>query len=492
MRYGLGGRYSIGATFQRRLGLEATAVFVLTGMVPAAVSAQQSSAGTAPLVFDAVTVIDVEHGKLLEDQRVVIEGNHIRAVGNRSAVSLPTGAQVVPAYGKYLIPGLWDMHLHLGYPALLRQDSDGSFETLSGNLIPSDVSEQLLIVQGVTGFRDAYSYDTPLDTLVQWQREILAGTRVGPPRQLLAGVAIYSDTSTHWSPPFTGGATVASGDSAAVDSLVRALKHTGATWLKLKQVDAKTYFLLANAARRYGLRFGGHIEQVSPLDAADSGATLIDHTGPENVGIFDSLCFNPDKATVATCRPVAEKFQRTNTWSVPTLSFRAIQGSVAAIPNNIRTLLVDAVENFWANFTYNPRWPKDHTPIPAPATPDTLHFAYLKIAAEVGLPLLVGGDTGGAEAGFKTHAEMAILVDRGLTPLAALQAATLNPARAIQATDSLGTVAAGKLADLVVLDANPLVDITNTTMIHAVVANGRYFDRAALDELVAQIQTEVQ
>ena len=76
-------------------------------------------------------------------------------------------------------------------------------------------------------------------------------------------------------------------------------------------------------------------------------------------------------------------------------------------------------------------------------------------------------------------------------PLAALQAATINPARAIQGTDSLGTVAAGRLADLVLLDANPLADITNTTQISAVVANGRYFDRAALDGLVAEIRAKV-
>jgi imidazolonepropionase-like amidohydrolase len=111
---------------------------------------------------------------------------------------------------------------------------------------------------------------------------------------------------------------------------------------------------------------------------------------------------------------------------------------------------------------------------------------------EVGLPLLSGGDTGEEDAGFKTHDDMAILVDRGLTPLAALQAATINPAKAINATDSLGTVTKGKLADLVLLDANPLTDITNTTQIRAVVANGRYFDRAALDGLLTEIKNKAK
>ena len=84
--------------------------------------------------------------------------------------------------------------------------------------------------------------------------------------------------------------------------------------------------------------------------------------------------------------------------------------------------------------------------------------------------------------------ELELLVEAGLTPLEALQAATLNPAKFLNATDSLGTVAPGKLADLVLLDADPLVNVTNTTAIRAVVANGRYFDRAALDNLPAEAQ----
>jgi imidazolonepropionase-like amidohydrolase len=90
--------------------------------------------------------------------------------------------------------------------------------------------------------------------------------------------------------------------------------------------------------------------------------------------------------------------------------------------------------------------------------------------------------------GFTLHAELALLVAEGLTPLEALQAATLNPAKFLHGTDSLGTVAAGRLADLVLLDADPLADITNTTAIRAVVANGRYFDRAALDQFVVAAQ----
>jgi imidazolonepropionase-like amidohydrolase len=124
---------------------------------------------------------------------------------------------------------------------------------------------------------------------------------------------------------------------------------------------------------------------------------------------------------------------------------------------------------------------------------DSLRF--LSIAEHVGLPILAGTDVGpwvvGKELpGFTLHAELAIFATEGLKPLTALQAATLNPAKLFHATDSLGTVAPGKLADLVLLDADPLADITNTTTIRAVVANGRYFDRAALDQLMTAAQAQ--
>jgi hypothetical protein len=124
---------------------------------------------------------------------------------------------------------------------------------------------------------------------------------------------------------------------------------------------------------------------------------------------------------------------------------------------------------------------------------DTLDY-FLWPARQAGLPILAGTDADDFRheqvrvlpPGFSLHDELAVYVIEGLTPLTALQAATLNPAKLLHATDSLGTVAPGKLADLVLLDADPLADITNMALIRAVVANGRYFDRAALDRLLAE------
>lgn len=127
--------------------------------------AQQRDASAA-LVFDNVTVIDVEHGTRIPHRRVVIIGDHIRAIGIADSVPVPSGAHVVNANGKYLIPGLWDMHTHS--------------RTATAIFYP------LFLANGVTGIRDAWS-EIPLDTLNRWRREILAERRVGPPRQILSG-----------------------------------------------------------------------------------------------------------------------------------------------------------------------------------------------------------------------------------------------------------------------------------------------------------------
>ena len=160
---------------------------------------------------------------------------------------------------------------------------------------------------------------------------------------------------------------------------------------------------------------------------------------------------------------------------------------------------------FWTEATDNALRAPGRGPLkcPIPSGPMSSSLASIpspwgrcwKVPA-FGLPIVAGTDVShlrydvGRPPGFALHAELAMLVAEGLTPLDALQAATLNPAKMLHATDSLGTVAPGKLADLVLLDADPLADITNTTTIRAVVANGRYFDRAALDRLIAEAKAE--
>jgi hypothetical protein len=231
------------------------------------------------------------------------------------------------------------------------------------------------------------------------------------------------------------------------------------------------------------------------MEASDSGINLMDYV--ESAGGLDTLCLG-NGATVERCKPVAERLRRNNTWFVPTSVRSGGDGIVPHIGEKSEQILARYyafADEFWKGPTlptdFRTRLHDAANVAPAPADSSRL----LRIAHSVGLPILAGTDIGPPvlkerPPGFGIHAELAIYVTEGLTPLEALQTATINPAKLIHGTDSLGTVAAGKLADLVLLDADPLMDITNTAAIRAVVANGRYFDRTALDQLLADVQAK--
>ena len=453
-----------------------------------------ASAVEKALVFDKVAVVDVETGKLLQDQRVVIEGNRIRTVGASGKVQIPSGAQVIDAHGKYLIPGLWDMHTHS------RRYTDFFYP--------------LFIANGVTGIRDAWS-EVPIDTTLMWRREILAGTKIGPPRQMLPGPALDESSPCSRGP---GEGHVCVADPADARHVVDSLKAAGVDFIKTYQLGRETYFAVASEARRVGLPFGGHLNLgvATAIEASDSGAWILDHINTS--GDLYGLCLGR-KANVQRCQPVADHFKHSNTWFVPTLiRFATESGDHSMLANLDSMQLVgigmrstaasrailkhfyEFATNFWGGTPFRTGWLHDSTVVaemavvPPPGSPaDSARFFHvLKL---VDMPMMAGTD-GGAPVmepqppGFALHVELAMFVAEGFTPLQALQAATLNPAKSLHATDSLGTIAPGKLADVVLLDGNPLADITNTTTIRSVVANGRYYDRATLDRLMADAQAK--
>lgn len=454
------------------------ATVLVLAAVPAAVSAQQSATAAASLIFDGVTVVDVEHGRLLPGQRVVIAGNRIQAVGGAGMVKMPEGVKVVDAHGKYLIPGLWDMHTHAGRS--------------------TDIIYPMFLANGVTGIRDAGSM-VPLDTLILWRREILAGTRVGPPRQLLSGQSITNYSRECDRSQLQASFQTCVGDTADARHYVDSLKAAGADMIKPRDVYPEMYFVLAAEARRVGLRFGGHTWDDIDLAVSDSGASVIDHVRPFYdimTGLRGRCWTGRPSASIEQCRPVVEQYRRNNTWVVPTLTaeHEVVQTERAQAIYDQSATRAGA---FWQGEPLQGNWLQGATSAVSPQAllADTL--GVLRVMERAGLPIAAGTDTGEpymetVGPGFSIHTELAIYVAEGLTPLTALQSATLNPAKMLQGTDSLGTVAAGKLADLVLLDADPLADITNTTTIRAVVANGRYFDRVALDALFAEARAKAK
>ena len=429
----------------------------------------------APLVFDHVTVIDVVHGHRLRNQRVVISGNRIHALGSVNVIHLPTGAHVVNAQGKYLIPGLWDMHAH----------TEGQQPGISAQSRFHRSLYAIYVANGVTGIRElGQRWGGPdagrgspqaTDSFRVWQREIAAGTMIGP-RQFGPSYDITYWNSAlpghepHWLP------------LSEVTRVVDSAKMAGNTFLKFHgwPEERAVLFAILREARRIGLPVVGHVsDSVTNVEAADSGFRSIEHLHEQhqcwsNAGAGKPL---PGSASLdMACVPVVQAYLRNQTWVTPTMAVNWFGEVLDSNPT-----------------THKLQWSGHRSPR---VWADNLRF--LRTLHRLGLRnILAGTDwtdngtyTTGEPHGDRVFApglsardEIVLLVDGGLPPLEALQAATLNPARFFEATDSLGTVASGKLADLVLLDGDPLTDITNVLKLWGVVANGRYFDHATLVQL---------
>jgi imidazolonepropionase-like amidohydrolase len=435
------------------------AVAALT-LSSAAVGAQRS-APLDPIAFTHVAVIDGTSSTPRLDQTVVVRGNRIASVGPSRSARVPAGARVVDGRGKFLIPGLWDMHVHTA-------------TTAGRDVVP------LYVANGVTGVRDMAG-DWP--TITRFRDEIARGALTGP-RIIASG-------------PYLEGGDVPiphilarSPDEArvAVDSLIR----LGVDFVKVHgQLTPATYFAIARRARERGIAFGGHVPSVvGSAAASDSGQRSIEHllAIPAPCTPAESIALQPryrvqralGRCSSEDLAPLYARFVRNGTWVTPTFT---AQYEIAAWPK--RAVPGDSLAQYLPDTLR--RYVAAIFPMPdsIPADADSVgHAMFEKRLAQVatmhraGVRILTGTDAPlrNSPPGFGLHEELVLLARGGLTPFEIIRAATLEPARFLGLLDSAGTIAPGKLADLVLLDANPLLDIRNTRRIAAVVANGVLFD----------------
>jgi imidazolonepropionase-like amidohydrolase len=418
-----------------------------------------------PIAFTHATVVDVETGRLLPNQTVVVAGNRIREVG--PAVRIGAGTRVVDATGKFLIPGLWDMHTHVygnGPGALL--------------LYPAN---------GVTSIRDMGADD--FARVRAWRDSIAAGQRVGPrmkiaspvvenPRWIAAvrGMQEREGQNTDWL-AFRFGPSTPAEAIAFVDSVAR----LGADHVKVRNYPAPD--VLRALMRRAG-------ERGLPVVAHTHGGCRPWRRRWRGWRA-SSTASSPRSPSRARPRLVYRELILNGTAIVPTLvtwrggCFRATRSWCSPAPKTRACATFRRASAALAR-----RGEDAQARVGAGLGRDARNdVRNLRELAAAGMVVMVGSDAGAplVVPGFATHDELAQLVELGgFTPLQALQAATLRPARFTGTADSLGTVAGGRLADLVLLDANPLADIRNTQKIRGVVLNGRYLDRRALDALLAQ------
>ena len=480
-----------------------------TSAVHATAAAQNATSAVdrqvVPVAVTGVTVIDVAAGRRVPGQTVVITGPKITAVGRR--VAIPRGARVVDGRGQFLIPGLWDMHVHTFRN---RMDAPGE------NTDDSEVFFPAFVANGVTGVRDMSTDLADHAQIRRWAAARAAGTLVAP--RVIGGGPLLSGVPL--GQPNAIPVRTAAEARRVVDSLV----NGSVGFLKVYGgLSRDAYFAIAEQANRRGVRFAGHVPgSVTLAEASDAGQRSVEHLNEALAGCSADLrAFaerqaalqrdsrtSPDSARalrraavrgilkrfdVRECAPLFAHLVRNGTWQVPTFAVRrprafADDSAVRADPR-LRFVSPQLMAEWQATGL---RTMGAMTPEDVAFQRETYRIEQRVLGAMhvAGVPILAGTDVHNPYVypGFSLHDELALLVDAGLPPLAALRAATLDPARYFSATDSLGTVAPGKLADLVLLDADPLADIRNTQRIRAVVLNGRLLDRAALDVLLAAAQ----
>jgi len=404
---------------------------------------------TRTLAISGVSVVDVVDGRITANSTVTITGRTIASVTQNGTV--PSGAAVIDGRNAFLIPGLWDMHAHM--------------EMSGAAWLP------LYVANGVTGIRDMGS---DLDLILRMRDDVSAGRVVGP--RIFAAGPILDDAPGEW--PYRMRVKTAGEGRAAV----QLLKRRGVDLIKVHDHTPRdAYFAIAGEARRQNLPLAGHRPlRVTLEELIEAGQRDLEHL--DNMQLWKACA--PHGYQPGMCVELFEMLARRGVWQTPTLVAMSELASIGTPASSI------SADHFaYATKSSREAWAGNQSLF---ATPEVVRA--MKAGAEVGAAVTAGmaragvGILAGCDsmiAGFCVHDELAAMVRGGMTPLAAVQTGTLNPATYFGLADTVGAIAPGRRADLVLLDANPLTDIGALARIRAVVLAGRLFDRQALDKLLA-------
>ena len=432
-------------------------------------------APTATVIRDAA-VFDSSNGTFLKGRTVVIEGEHITGIGSQEQpIRTPRGARRIDGRGKFLIPGLIDAHAHITYVL--------DFAHMTGDQI-----FPFFVANGVTSVRSTGDLIVAEKLLARYAEEHPELS----PRVFLCSPLIDGE------PPFHGYWARGLTDPEKVPALVDDMAAWGAKTLKLYvRTERPVGRKVIEYAHRQGLIVAGHLGKYSAQDAVSDGIDCLEHIW----GVFNFI-FPPAtpssglaalerRANVDLNNPIAKDLIQSikdhGVFVDPTLTVFRNMLLLADLPEYFEhpdnAPMPDALKKYWLKYREERMKTTFH--------PDTLHLRkrefdkYKELTGmlyRAGVRLLAGTDTPEpfCPPGSSLHQELEILVESGLPPAAALQAATINNAKVLKAETKLGSIDAGKLADIVILDADPLVDIRNTRRISAVIRGGRVLEPARL------------
>ena len=453
------------------------------------------------LVVTHISVVDVSTGETKPHMTVIISDGRLREIGSSTTARIPEAAQVVEAGGKFLIPGLWDMHVHIFNQISRRPPNTWYFP--------------LFIANGVTSVREMWTKLENMPQVREWRRLQLDGSLIAPRiaavGTLVDGPAGVETTNLPALQPGPTANSVSTPEEAR--QFVREVKAAGIDFAKTySSLSREAYFAIADEAKKQAIPFAGHVPfLVDAAEASSAGQRSMEHLnqilessssrshelfqvpGREWSSKYDKLTL--DTFDEAKFKKLVTTLAQNHSWQVPTL----VRNQVWAFRGETVIMSDSRLRYIPANevATWKKQFPDLRPTDIEKAVRGRLWQKQLEVVRrmkDAGVPLMAGTDLGAdyIYPGFSLHDELTLFVEAGFTPLEALKAATRNPAEFLGLLDSMGTVEKGKIADLVLLNANPLEDIRNTQKIEAVVVNGRFLDRKELDQLLAKAEGEAK
>ena len=454
------------------------------------------AAQNRPIVFRNVTLVDMRSEQPKPNMTVLISGNRIAKIGKN--IKAPKDAEIVDASGKFLMPGLWDNYTY----TLEAVKNDYPFF-------------EMMIAGGVTGVRDVGT-SFELTEAAKLRSEINTGKRLAP-RLFYAGTVLMSELPPRKSTRWTGISTVVKTKEEAAKA-VESLALAGVDYVKTEKRTAPDILkAIIKAAHKHKLP----VVAVPPsfvIDASDDGVDCIEHfaeffretsnrrdeyyalyrnrkidsmTTDENYAFFGTMETDPPyyEKTVKTLAR-NKTFVATNT--AQTNTFIGDYELFDSARRRFKTK--KQIEELNAAIAERERQIRNQDYRMSDKNRQR-HLREISEMHRAGVIFLAGTQSSYdafGTPGFILHDELAIFVQAGLSPFEALKTATVNPAKFMRREKDLGTIEQGKLADLILLDANPLTDISNTRKINAVVVNGRYLSREFLDKLLADVEAEAK
>lgn len=441
------------------------APLLATGVVGRAV------AEAPPLAIERVAVVDVVHGNLVPSRTVLIAHGRIAVIGKPGVVTIPSGTVHVDGRGRFLIPGLVDMHVHLFNNATHRPPNDWMFAWF--------------VAKGVTGVREMAATPRDMQQIARW-REAVDGHALIAPHVLAAGVAVN--------------------DASDVREQVREAAASGADFIKVfSELSPSSWRAVLDEAHVRHIPVAGHVPAaVAAVDAAQAGQATAEHL----MQIYEA-CSSIEADVLAARRALdgaaatamrdAQEMRVLRAFD-PAACARTARAIVLAGQAQTPTLTIDWFDpaRFTGDYTVDPRWhllradeqARWRQYLQSPASDRKLADLRWDVSCRIVRTLHAAGATilAGTDApmpwiypGYSLHDELERLVDCGLGPAETLRAATIGAMKQLGSDADRGTIEPGRQADLVLLDADPLKDPRNLRRIRAVVLAGRVLRRADME-----------